>query len=447
MTLQENLERDFRKTLWVGFALFTLMQIALFYLDVRKSRLELTSAVLSYTENIARAHLEESSVIYLQRDLQHFQITLSRSLGTNISVAVKRGGTLIATVGNPRDFFLTSEVTSFASVGGNQVQVSVLVDVSDILIKRTLPFAAAVALLLVIFAFLRRQTQARLSEALLPLKRLAAWAEFSLHQMTASEAGSAPGGRGSGLPGKSETELETLAGALDDLLEHRASVNGQRTELRDEQRDELARIAHDIRSPLSALNLFAHPKTQINTDSRELLQMTIQRIQGIADSLLTVSGQQARPSVLRPKTSLSKVLEPLLQEKQQRWNTKPGLRFVWDMQAVRNHFVVGLSQSDLSRVLSNLIDNAIEATPGDVTISISSSLEGSRLRMTISDTGKGMSAEVIGKIGRPGATFGKAGGTGLGVYSVRRILESVGGELKYDSVEGKGTEVTIYFPC
>jgi anti-sigma regulatory factor (Ser/Thr protein kinase) len=109
-----------------------------------------------------------------------------------------------------------------------------------------------------------------------------------------------------------------------------------------------------------------------------------------------------------------------------------------------------LFAGDLNRVLSNIINNAIEAVPentGKVSIYLFTSDKNSLIKVV--DNGKGMSPETLKSLGRVGFSYGKentTSGSGLGFYHAKKTIESFGGEIKVESKVGVGTTVSIYLP-
>lgn len=102
--------------------------------------------------------------------------------------------------------------------------------------------------------------------------------------------------------------------------------------------------------------------------------------------------------------------------------------------------------TELARIVSNLIDNAVEAVGSQGLVSVS--MEGGMdwVSIDVSDNGKGIPAAILPRIGERGFSYGKKGaesGSGLGVYHAKVTLESWGGALAIHSIEGKGTSITI----
>jgi two-component system sensor histidine kinase HydH len=99
----------------------------------------------------------------------------------------------------------------------------------------------------------------------------------------------------------------------------------------------------------------------------------------------------------------------------------------------------------LKEALLNLVVNAIEATPpgGEVAVEVRPAGEGAEI--VIRDTGRGMAAETLRRIGTPFFTT-REEGTGLGVVLARSVIAQHGGSLRYDSEPGKGTQVRVELP-
>lgn len=93
----------------------------------------------------------------------------------------------------------------------------------------------------------------------------------------------------------------------------------------------------------------------------------------------------------------------------------------------------------------NIIKNALEASqPGD-TIELGGCEKDDTIEITVTDSGHGMDKDTVDKIFEPYFTT-KDTGTGLGLTIVYKIIREHGGNIKVDSVEGKGTTFTIIFP-
>ena len=129
---------------------------------------------------------------------------------------------------------------------------------------------------------------------------------------------------------------------------------------------------------------------------------------------------------------------------------------VHDFRSEFSEYSCYFDPSKVEMIATNLISNALKNTPHGghikLQISISNSLDDlkrSRIFLKFSDTGMGMSPEVIQKVTEPfykSKNEGMTENSGLGLALVKSLVEFLNGKLKIDSEIGKGTQVSIAFP-
>jgi len=100
----------------------------------------------------------------------------------------------------------------------------------------------------------------------------------------------------------------------------------------------------------------------------------------------------------------------------------------------------------LERVVDNLVGNAIKFTPDGGQIGLALRHAGNEAILQVTDTGIGMSPEVLAHVLEPFYTT-KNDGSGLGLTIAAQIVRDHGGELKIDSREGESTTVTMRLPA
>lgn len=107
---------------------------------------------------------------------------------------------------------------------------------------------------------------------------------------------------------------------------------------------------------------------------------------------------------------------------------------------------VRASATEMREVFVNLLRNAVDAIRGEGRIRVRSAAEDGRVVVEVSDTGCGMSADVMAKIFHPLFTTKGERGTGLGLTTCYAIVRRHGGDIRVRSEEGKGTTFTVSLP-
>jgi signal transduction histidine kinase len=122
-------------------------------------------------------------------------------------------------------------------------------------------------------------------------------------------------------------------------------------------------------------------------------------------------------------------------------------RIALDVDLNAGNRMVAMQGTYLEQIVSNLIVNALEAIPGPGTISVFTRYdsESGRVRLCVSDDGVGMSQEQVGQVFQPFFTT-KPTGNGLGLPTVKLVVEESQGDIRVESNEGKGTFVHISLP-
>ena len=104
----------------------------------------------------------------------------------------------------------------------------------------------------------------------------------------------------------------------------------------------------------------------------------------------------------------------------------------------------------LKQIVLNLVSNALKFTPAGGSVTVSADRAGDAFELVVADTGVGIAAEDLERLGKPyeqaGDAEGRAQGTGLGLSLVRAFAELHGGRMTLESRLGEGTAVTVRLP-
>jgi two-component system, NarL family, sensor histidine kinase EvgS len=220
--------------------------------------------------------------------------------------------------------------------------------------------------------------------------------------------------------------------------------------------DFLAIMSHEIRTPMSGvlgmLEMLAH--TRLDGEQRHVLKTiedSAQMLRQILDDILDFSKIEAGALLLEAEPVNLRQVVDNVQQMLSAQATDKNLR-------VHNRIDAGVAQwhrTDgvrLRQILFNLLSNAIKFTEqGEISIwlvRLEQADGAQRLRLSVLDTGIGMTPEQQARLFRPFAqaessTNRRYGGTGLGLSICRRLVDLMGGELSMQSVAGQGTRVDV----
>jgi two-component system NtrC family sensor kinase len=115
---------------------------------------------------------------------------------------------------------------------------------------------------------------------------------------------------------------------------------------------------------------------------------------------------------------------------------------------VPEDIIIYADNQRLQQAFLNLIKNAIEAIEeGRITITAWKDMDHDTVKISFSDTGAGISSEIISKVFDPFFTTKRVGkGTGLGLFITHEIIAEHDGRIKVESKVGQGTTFTIELP-
>lgn len=203
--------------------------------------------------------------------------------------------------------------------------------------------------------------------------------------------------------------------------------------------DLAVQVAHDIRSPLSAMKIAISSRGGL-AEAGELLSAAVERIEKIASDLLIqrksdVSAESMALKDLRESTEkvITEVAMNHRQVKMENRMTKIDGR----------ELSIAIGQAAFERVLSNLLTNSAAVSS---TVAIDCVATGDRLNVKIQDNGPGIPQAVLSALENGRSHTTKPDGNGLGLLHVKKTIESRGGQLTIQPTQGQGTLIEISLP-
>ena len=204
-------------------------------------------------------------------------------------------------------------------------------------------------------------------------------------------------------------------------------------------------VAHDIRSPIAALNELLKLVPIADSKLRSAIDKAMDRTNSITNDLL--SKEAVEPKVDGVTSyDLATIVQNIATEKGPLFAGGRIETFLADRLVIETK----LPQSALARILSNVIDNAMAACVDRKYICITAVRNHAHVEISVRDTGIGIGEEALKRVGEKGFSLAKpsgAKGTGRGIFHAKRILGEVGGGVEFSSSLGEGTTVVLRLPA
>lgn len=206
-----------------------------------------------------------------------------------------------------------------------------------------------------------------------------------------------------------------------------------------------AQMAHDLKNPLAAAKgASEYLQTELATLQRDdltqfsgLLVQQLDRLTAIIDRYQRLSRVELSREPVEVNALLEKVLA--LQRLAAGGQTMVTTTFAPGLPTL------SLDPELFSSAVENVVKNAFEAMPNGGTLTITTALEATGVRIAFIDTGEGMDPRTREQVFALFFTT-KAQGSGLGLAFVRQLIRAHGGELRLHSAEGRGTTVEFFLP-
>ncbi len=207
----------------------------------------------------------------------------------------------------------------------------------------------------------------------------------------------------------------------------------------------LSGVLHDLKGPISIIS--GYVQLMVRKDDRAereryraIIERQFEHLSSMTQEVLAFA--RGEVSLLVRKCYVNQFMDELA-ELFSRQVEGRGIKLT-----VRDEFkaVAYFDQIKIRRAISNLVQNSIEALGEGGHITLVASREGDDIVFTVSDDGPGIPEEIRGRLFDAFVSKGKAGGSGLGLAMVRKIVEEHHGSVSYESGPGIGTRFELRIP-
>jgi signal transduction histidine kinase len=210
---------------------------------------------------------------------------------------------------------------------------------------------------------------------------------------------------------------------------------------------EMARqVAHEIKNPLTPIQLSAEHLRRVHADRGQplspVLEGCIDSILGQVRLLRQIAGEfssfASSPTARPARLSVAALVDEVVTA----YRTGLDGRIELHVDVAEDLPDVMADRTLIGRALTNIIENALHAMPGRGSLSLTAAQVDADVALAVRDTGAGMDDEALSRVFEPYFST-KAAGTGLGLTIARRNVELSGGTIGVQSRRGEGTTVTI----
>jgi signal transduction histidine kinase len=234
----------------------------------------------------------------------------------------------------------------------------------------------------------------------------------------------------------------------DDLKRQRADL--ERTQRLEAWADMARQVAHDIKNPLTPIQLSAEHAQRVNLDrGRPLSPILDECVHAILTQVLLLRQISAEFSsfasspTARPEPA---PLPALIEEVVAPYRTALAGRITIDVSVPGALPPALIDRTLFARAITNVIENALHAMPGHGRLTIRAAWQQPNIVIDLIDTGVGMEPDALAHMFEPYFST-KASGTGLGLTIAKRNIELIGGTISLSSARGVGTTVTVTVPA
>jgi nitrogen fixation/metabolism regulation signal transduction histidine kinase len=247
---------------------------------------------------------------------------------------------------------------------------------------------------------------------------------------------------------KASSEIEILVDAYNNMIDQleESATRLAKSEREQAWREMAKQVAHEIKNPLTPMRLsvqsferkFNPEDENIKEKLKEYSQTLIQQIDVMSSIASAFSDFAKMPTQKKEKIeiiSIVKLALDIFNEKAIKYQTNEKELYAF------------LDKTQLIRIVTNLVKNALQATENEENpfINVEIISKGSKIKIVVSDNGKGISEEVKDLIFEPKFTT-KTSGMGLGLPMIKNIIEAYDGAISFTSNKGAGTVFTVILP-
>jgi signal transduction histidine kinase len=249
-----------------------------------------------------------------------------------------------------------------------------------------------------------------------------------------------------------DPELEVVAAGLDEMAARLSASLKRHRAAEEQRRDLVTAVSHDLRTPLAGLRAMVEAIDEGVVDDPPTIRRYVAEMRGAVDSLVVLvddlfelvqldAGPLAAES---ERARLDEVVGSAVAACDAQ-ATEKGLALETKLDGA-----AAQCSPRVTRVIQNLIQNAIRHTPADGTVRVEAHRMRDRIEVVVEDSGEGIERAALDRIFDPfwrGDAARAGPGAGLGLALAKRIVEALGGRIVVESEPTRGSRFAVLLPA
>ena len=247
-------------------------------------------------------------------------------------------------------------------------------------------------------------------------------------------------------------ELETLAGTLDEMAGRLQAAEAHRVKIEAMRRDLITAVSHDLRTPLASLRAMVEAIDDgVVDDPASLIRYaaemrgSVEQLSTMVDDLFELTQLDAGAIERETKVArLDEIVRSAMASVEPQMNAKR-----LSVEADLGPVAEVTCSPRMTRVLQNLLMNAVRHAPKDGAVRVSARRNGQFLEVSVEDSGEGIAPQDLDRVFEPfyRADPARSGpGAGLGLALAKRIVEALGGRISAENALTHGARFAVVLP-
>lgn len=449
MKLSKRLETKLAKLFLFSAGVAVSVLCINIYFSTYELKNKSANFILNHVKAITQAEVNAQNISEIDKDIHRFYQDWRETQEIDLRIEIFLDNLLIAKAGPLQKFgvFSVSTSKSYALASNQHLQVNIEFDFLRQLILNLITLSIFGVFLFSCYILIKRSLARNIQQITLPLEERVRWLTQVSQNLTVSIPNDVP------FEKSNLDEIQNLDESLNSFiqqiqrLEYKIKESGIK-----EGRFKLAeQLAHTIKGKIALLQLRINNSKDLSFEEKNKLITTVNDIAHASHDILKSGKLNAdshspnTPIQNREAINIAELIQKIVNKRKETLPSGKDITILCNNSLIEDLFVES-SETLLDAAISNVVDNAVEAIKekGQIQVEVTQKVE--FLEILIKDNGCGIPTEVLPKLMKERATFGKSNGNGLGLFHTKNTVENSGGSIQIESELGVGTQVLIKIP-